>query len=486
MAGKNRNGEGWYHAMFETSPHGIILFDRTDFTIREINAAFLSLLHYNAEDLRARVFTSLLAGHEDKRRFLTQIGRSPEITGFEARLETKEGNDCRVDLSWNPVDDTTFCCMAISRGFPGMSKKVIDAELVHYHRFADTLPTGILIVRQGKILYANPAFLMFSGYLQEEITGADLLSLIDNPERDPLKESIKQGLLGNLKADRNEVRFVTKSGNKLMALLFSLPVTCSGQPAVLINLVDVSEKQLLEDTILLDNERRRGIIVTVAHELRTPLQPILGYLNLLIQDPEEFGILDDTKKILERCLASVDRERQIINQMLELSVLDSGKLRLRFSNFSLASLIDSVLDTGGYNAKAEITVNISRDLVITADIDRLFGVINSLLSNAVSFSQPPRRITIFYCSGLHDAFHQISFKDNGTGISGDALSSIFEPFQLADAAKLSRRFDRIGLSLSMAKKIIQMHGGDITVESVLHTGSTFTLHLPKSANYDTE
>ncbi len=200
--------------------------------------------------------------------------------------------------------------------------------------------------------------------------------------------------------------------------------------------------------------------------MRTPLQPILGYLNLLIQDPEEFGILDDTKKILERCLASVDRERQIINQMLELSVLDSGKLHLRSSKFSLAELIDNVLHSGGYGAQAEITIDVPRALVIAADMDRLFGVIDSLLSNAVNFSNPPRRISIFYQSDIDDTLHHISVRDNGTGITKDALSSIFEPFQLADASKLSRRFDRIGLSLSMAKKIMQMHGGNITVESV--------------------
>ena len=155
---------------------------------------------------------------------------------------------------------------------------------------------------------------------------------------------------------------------------------------------------MLEDKIQFDNEQRRGIIVTVAHELRTPLQPILGYLNLLIQDPEGFGIHDDTKKILERCLASVDRERQIINQMLELSVLDSGKLHLNYSKFPLVLLINSVLDSSGYSTKAEITIDIPKNLVITADMDRLFGVFDSLLSNAVNFSQPPRKITIFYRS----------------------------------------------------------------------------------------
>ena len=85
--------------------------------------------------------------------------------------------------------------------------------------------------------------------------------------------------------------------------------------------------------------------------MRTPPQPILGYLNLLIFDPEGFGIVADTKKILERCLVSVDREHQIINQMLDLSVLDSGKLQLNYSTFQLEPLVKSLLDTGGYPAQ---------------------------------------------------------------------------------------------------------------------------------------
>jgi PAS domain S-box-containing protein len=480
MAGKRWNVESWYHAMIENSHHGIILFDKTGFTIRETNAAFSKLLHYKPEELVGMVFTSLFINDEERTRFLTRFGQSPEIARFETRFKTKEGNECRVELSSNAVDTTTISCSTITINPREKSTIGVDDDFAHYNWLTENLPTSILIVRDGKIQYANPAFFSFSGYQPDEIPGIDVLSLVDNSDKDQVKEFVKRGLEGAFKADRNEFRFVTKSGEKRMALLFTLPVIHSGSPAILVNMVDISEKQLLEDKIRLDNERRRGIIVTVAHELRTPLQPILGYLNLLIQDPEGFGIPEDTRKILERCLASVDRERQIINQMLELSVLDSGKLHLNYSKFPLVLLTNSVLDSSGYNAKAEITIDIPKNLVIKADMDRLFGVIDSLLSNAVNFSQPPRKIAIFYHSDTGDRFHNISVRDNGTGISENALSSIFEPFQLADAAKLSRRYDRIGLSLSMAKKIMQMHGGDISVESRLHTGSTFTLHLPKS------
>ena len=351
---------------------------------------------------------------------------------------------------------------------------------MEYRQLAEKSPTGILVVRNGNILYANPAFSVFSGYNNTEIIGKYLLSFVHPPDHEELTRFTKSCTTMTPVAERGEFRFVTKSGEIRVALLFSKPIMHHDEPAILMNLVDISEKQRFEDKIQLDNERRRGIIITVAHELRTPLQPILGYLNLLVQDPEGFGIIDDTKKILERCLVSVERERQIINQMLDLSVLESGRLHLSYSKFPLSTLVRSVLDTNGYFSKAEITLDIPDSLVITADMDRLFGVFDSLLSNAVNFSQPPREITIFYRSGIDDRCHHISVRDNGSGISESAFFSIFEPFQLADAAKLSRRYDRIGLSLSITKKIMQMHGGDITVESTLNTGSTFTLHLPKA------
>ena len=352
---------------------------------------------------------------------------------------------------------------------------------MEYRQITEKSPTCILVIRDGKILYANQAFSFFSGYEEAEIIGKNLLSFVNTSDQEDFSRFEEHWSEETAVAERNEFRFVTKSGDIRVALLLTKPIIHNGEPAILINIVDISEKQRFEDKIQLDNERRRGIIITVAHELRTPLQPILGYLNLLVQDPDGFGISDDTKKILERCLVSVERERQIINQMLELSVLESGRLRLNYSGFPLVMLVKSVLDINGYFSKAEITMDIPDTLSITADMDRLFGVFDSLLSNAINFSKPPREITIFYHSEIDDGYHHISVRDNGAGISESAFSSIFEPFQLADAAKLSRRYDRIGLSLSITKKIMQMHGGDITVESTVNVGSTFTLHLPKDA-----
>ena len=339
-------------------------------------------------------------------------------------------------------------------------------------------------MQNGYIRFANPSFIAFTGYPAAEITGKNLSAFIEQGDLGAFSEFSQKWVQKIPAKHSKEFWFLTKTGEIRIGALFTNQVTHMGNPATLINIVDISEKQRLEDQIHRDNERRRGVIVTVAHELRTPLQPILGYLNLLISDPEGFGIMDETKKILERCQVSVDRERQIINQMLDLSVLESGKFQLTCSDFPLAPLVKKVLDAGGYATKAELTVDIEDSVQVTGDKDRFFSVIDSLLSNAVNYSKAPRKIGIFYRSAIGDKQHHISIRDNGIGILQDQFASIFEPFQLADGTVISRKYDRLGLSLSLTKKIVQMHGGTITVESVVNAGSTFTIHLPKEVNHD--
>jgi PAS domain S-box-containing protein len=356
--------------------------------------------------------------------------------------------------------------------------------MMKYRQLTENSPNGILLIQEGVIRFSNPSFTSFSGYTIREVAGRSLEGFVDPRDRDEYLGFTKNWSDDTNNHEEMEIRFVTKNGGMRVGALSANAISHLEKPATMINIIDISEKQRLSDKIHEDNERRRGIIITVAHELRTPLQPILGYLNLLISDPPGFGITEETKKILERCLVSVERERQIINQMLELSVLESGKLQLSYSNFSPANLVRSVLDAGGYPAKAEITVDIPANLVIPADMDRLYSVFDSLLSNAVNYSKPPRRIQVAYRPDPDGLHHLISIRDNGIGIPENAFASIFEPFQLADAAKLSRKYDRIGLSLSIAKRIVEMHGGDILVESTVNAGSTFTIHLPKEAPHD--
>jgi PAS domain S-box-containing protein len=476
---KIRSGEAHYRSVFEHSQLGIALFNRADFSIRQTNSRFLAMLDYTTEEIVGMTFSSLCLTPMEKKRFLERISKTEATENFEVRLETKSGSGCWVNLSWNTIDETTISCTAVNINGRKMVEKINNDNMMKYRQLTENSPNGILLIQEGIIKFSNNSFTNFSEYKNSELTGKSLEDFVDQKDRDKYIVFVKNSPDNSNNHEEMDIRFVTKTGGTRVGAISANSIIHLEKPATMINIIDISEKQRLSDKIHEDNERRRGIIITVAHELRTPLQPILGYLNLLISDPQGFGIVDETKKILERCLASVDRERQIINQMLELSVLESGKLQLSYSTFSLESLVNSVLDTGGYFSKGEITIDIPESVTLTADMDRIYSVIDYLLSNAVNYSKSPRKIKIFYYSKTDDAQHHISIQDNGIGIEKSLFASIFEPFQLADATKLSRRYDRIGLSLSIAKKVIQMHNGDISVESTVNIGSTFTIHLPR-------
>jgi len=473
-----REGEVQYRSVFEHSQLGILIIDQTDFVIRRTNEKISAILHRNPEELKKMAFTSLFFDEPERDRFLDSFRKSTDHQDFETRLRTQAGDICWVNLSWSGMGSGLASLTLIDINARKRAEKANHVSMLKYQQLTENSPTGILVIRDKTIVFSNPAFSHFSGHSPGELLEKNIHELIEHHDREGFVSFIENIASGGPVSIQKEFRFVTKSGEIRTAVVFANSLPDNGRQAAMINIMDISVQQRLEEKIHQDNERRRGIIITVAHELRTPLQPILGYLNLLIQDPQSFGILDDTKRMLERCLASVERERQIINQMLDLSVLESGRLHLSYSNFLIVSLVNSVLDAGGYPSKSAITVDLPQDLIVTADMDRLYSVLDSLLENAVNYSKPPRKITISCHPGTDGAPHRISVEDNGIGIAPEMYSSIFEPFQLADAVKLSRKYERLGLSLSIAKKVMQMHGGDITVESVINTGSIFTVHLP--------
>lgn len=480
LIGRIREEAAHYRTVFEFSQIGIVIFDRQNEVILRSNRKFADMLGFTDSDLQVMKFPEILFSPTEVERFRERMNLNTEIEDFETRFKTKDGAVCWANLSWSRLNPGTISCTVVNINARKLAEKTGNNYMIKYRQLTEKSPVSILIVQDGIIRYANPAFSRFLGIPVTGILGKNFCTFVEERDRASCHDREKTWEEHPVIITESGFGFRPASGELRTAELTTMPSMYSGKPAVLIHVIDTTEKQLLKDKIESDNERRRGILMTIAHELRTPLQPILGYLNLLVEDPKDAGLTEGTLKILERCLESADRERQIINRMLNLSVLDSGNVQLTTTCFSLADLVQTAIDTNGYSAQADITENIPKKISVVADKPRFFIVLDSILSNAVQYSSPPRTIRIDYHSDDTDLFHHLSITDNGIGIPAPAQSSVFEPFQLADATNLSRKFDRIGLSLAIAKKIMENHGGDITFRSTPGGGTTFTLHLPKT------
>jgi len=477
---KVNTSEARYRSIFESSLMGIILFDQNTFAIRMTNSCVEQMLGYTEEELRSIHFSLLFSTPEEQRVFYERLGSNADITNFETRLLTKSKEPLWVALSWRRITENMVSTSIIDINSRKMAEQAADENYAQYKQVIENSPASIVILRTEKIVYTNPAFTTFSGYSPADLLGKDLLSLVHEDDRAEFFRFISApGETTDLPEIR-ECRFITKSGDVRLGALFFTHIIQRSTPALLINLVDITEREKLKAKIQMDTEIHQGIISTVAHELRTPLQPIMGYLNLLTQDPQTYGVTDETRAILDRCAKSVDRESQIINQMLELSVLDAGKIPLSYSVVPVRDLLVTIADTGGYASKADLVIDAPADTTMEADESKLSIVIDSMLSNAVNYSKPPRKIRVAYQFSNAEQMHRISIQDNGVGITNSQLDEIFEPFTLPGNGGAARKPDRVGLSLSIAKKYVQMHGGYISVDSIVNLGSTFTIHIPKT------
>jgi signal transduction histidine kinase len=147
-------------------------------------------------------------------------------------------------------------------------------------------------------------------------------------------------------------------------------------------------------------------------------------------------------------------------------------------------MINNVISGGGYALKAEIAVDVPADLLFDADRQKLSYVIDVLVANGVAYSKPPRKIWITYRDSPSHPFHRLAIQDNGVGITEAQLDEIFKSDGGTGPAR--EGVGGTGLSLAIAKKYVQLHGGYISVDSMVNIGSTFTLHIPKKRPDGTE
>ena len=216
-------------------------------------------------------------------------------------------------------------------------------------------------------------------------------------------------------------------------------------------------------------------VTTISHELRTPLQPLIGYLQMIVDNP---GYYELPQRWEVPCgLSSLcPTEEVIVDRMVRLSLLEMGHIEINICEISLHHLVDSVISEGGYDQEAG-SVTIYWKMFGYGDPELLYQVVESLVSNAVKYNEPPKEVRMHYAESNRN--HYIMVCDNGIGIPRDGIESIFDPFYVGGADKLNRKGGQMGLGLAIANKYIQLHGGEITVTSVVNDGSTFTIRIPR-------
>jgi len=245
------------------------------------------------------------------------------------------------------------------------------------------------------------------------------------------------------------------------------------------------ELALARDRALEANRTKSSFVANMSHELRTPLNAIIGYSEMLQEDVsllglEDFG--DDLKKIYKAGRHLLD----LINDILDMTKIEAGKLKIHFDDFNLPMLVwdtcttvNSLLTKNNNNLEIDCDPDLGD---IRTDMTRLRQILLNLLSNAGKFTKSGEiRVKVTRRTLDHTEYFYFEVSDTGIGISPENIQNLFQAFNQVDNST-TRQYGGTGLGLAISQRLCQMMGGDIMLESVLGKGSTFTVRLP--VNYE--
>lgn len=339
----------------------------------------------------------------------------------------------------------------------------------------------------GTFIDVNISFLNKLGYEREEVIGISSMEL--QLFTDPLlRTSIIENLSQNIPVREIEVEVTRKDGS-LMIGLFSAETIFIGQELCLLTImIDITERKLAEAEIInARNEAEKANIAKseflsrMSHELRTPMNSILGFAQLM-----QMGQLNPgQKKGVNHILASGTHLLQLINEVLDISRIEAGRITLSLEPVQLSNVIREMIDVVQplivkRHLKAELLPSPDNQLFVKADCQRLKQVLLNLINNAVKYNREGGSVIVQ--TVLQEAFPdciptvRISISDMGPGISSEDLGKLFLPFERIGAERSET--EGTGLGLTVVKKLMDAMGGTVGVESVPGEGSTFWIELP--------
>ncbi len=370
--------------------------------------------------------------------------------------------------------------------------------------------------RRGIITEFNKGGENMLGYSQKEVVGKHASEFYINPEeRDDILEKLKNDkFVANYetqlrKKDGSTVdisltisRIMDKNGDIIGTIGISKDITdIKLQEKRLKELNENLENKVIERTKQLEesnkelrraNELKSKFIANMSHELRTPLNAIIGYSDLL---KDSSDLSEKHKKYTNNILVSGKHLLQLINNILDISKIEAGMFTLEYSVFSIKEAIDEAIIVlkslaGKKNLAITVDYECSEDYKLYSDRIKFKQVIYNLLSNAIKFSFENTEIKIV-CKNVSSAINikletphdklfeyiQIDVINSGIGIDDNFKNKIFEEFTQADN-NYSRQYEGTGLGLALTKKIIELHGGHISFESVKNGLTDFTFILP--------
>ena len=490
--------------------------------IEWVNEGFTRLTEYELEEVVGRKPGHLLQGPDTDPRTVDYMREQlVREEGFNAELinYTKSGRRYWVQMEIQPIRDDEGRLVRFMGLESDITERWLSEETL---RNISTLQRAILnsanytIIAtdtEGTILTFNAAAEEMLGYGRGEVVGRESPAILHDPEEVALRARELSTELGRQidpgfevfvararlgEPDEREWTYIRKNGSRFPALL-SVTALRDEQEKItgFLGIArDITARKQAEEAVLrardeaeAANRAKSQFLANMSHELRTPLNAIIGYSEMLQEEAEDQG-LGGCIVDLERINGAGKHLLSLINDILDLSKIEAGRMDLDIQTFSVRELVEGVATTARSlidENKNSLNVEIGEDVGgMSADQVKVRQILFNLLSNAAKFTREGRidvRVSSERAGGSN--WLRFEVEDSGIGMTPEQVEGLFQAFRQADPST-TRKYGGTGLGLAITRRFCELMGGEVGVESQPGKGSKFSVYLPAVASLQEE
>ena len=432
------------------------------------------------------------------------------MSAIELRIKHKDGN-----WIWFEFRGQTFRNKEGVLNTLIISRDISDRKSAEkrYKNLFENSPNAVLLINfRGIVIDANSTTKRLFGYEKEEFLGKPINNLTDIFPQE-VKHFFKLIFRASFSKDFPkpiEFQIKIKSGNIIWVILQASLIKQNTETLIQFIFQDITEKKkgelitekfkeelekevkkrtkelndaleqqkLYLDQIVKSSQIKTEFMATMSHELRTPLNAIIGFTDLLLEGVYG-GLNEDQIDFMNDIKSSAEHQFDMIKRILDISKIESGQVSLNFQKFSLNSTVEQIRSNlKPLYSKKDLKFKVKgleEEVFIVADPIRFKEILLNLISNAIKFTIDGK-ITLLYKEDYYNWIFRV--RDTGIGIANKDFPLIFKEFNRVESTYV-RSTPGTGLGLSLTKRLVELHGGEISFFSVLGVGSTFTFNIPK-------